>query len=290
MGELTLLGKKLTTNTVETFIKNAWGYPDISLADTVAIFEEFNETKNRFVLEPLILANLKQVCAIALNIKRKTFDIHLHDLVQAGCVGLMTAIGTYNWTLNVAFSTHAYNYIRGEIFTYLTNNFTYFKFSKEELKVFYHYSKVNKRLSRKDSLSVFDLDELSKEFNTTPDVVNTVVDKMNSRFMTQVYGDDDTEDDMTIQPIADTSLCNPEDIMVYEEYENAIDLIHSSLHILTDRENDIISGRYLAEKKLPFKHYAEKYNVSIERIRQIESDAINKLKKKLVKVVDSHLN
>lgn len=283
MFELSILNSE-NKNSIETFINSCFKYDDIDNETTISLFKTFEEYKDITVLYPVVYAHLKLAVAIAKKIKRNTYTISLYDLVQSACIGLLNAVKSYNYTLNVPFSAYAQFYIKGEVFNYLKDNFAFFKFTtKGEFKVFFNFSLINKRLSNnnKNQLTEKDYLELTEQLNVTKQDIDLVIGKFNSLYSN--YYLNDGEEVNILDNVEAHYLSNPVDIIEYEEYENSIDIIQKSITNLSDREQDIINGRYITDKKLPFKHYAEKYNISIERVRQIENDAITKLRKMVVK-------
>lgn len=281
MNSLVLSNNFLTSkNTLDDFIKNSRNYPSITQQETVELYKKYEDTKDNSHLYPVLLSNLKSVVNMAAFYKKKTFNsmISLFDLIQSGCIGLLKAIELYDYTKNDNFSAYSSSHIRGAIFDYLKDNSAFFKLTtKPEFRVFSNYSKINKKIGNKNYLSQTDYSDLCNELDVTKSDIDNVIGKMNSRYVDN-YKTEDGETLDIFDMLSNTNNDDPLDILLYEEYENLIDVIHENLHKLNERELDLITGRYLTDKKVQFKYYAEKYNISIERVRQLEVSAINKLK------------
>lgn len=261
----------IKTGNLETFIRTAMQFPDITDAELKLAYANYSHTNDSSTLQSVVMSHLKLVIKYAYIIDKNRRM--LGDLIQAGCIGLMQAVTRYDISTNIPFSAFSRFHIRSEMFKHLIEHSTFFKIAttKPELKVFYNYAKVQRYLVNKESLSEEDLTFLAEDLDVPKNVIITMADKMKSRYADDIndMGDDD--------PISIGS--SPLEVIVYEEYENTVDYIRENIHLLNDdRLIDIIKGRYFQEKQIPFKHFAEKYGISIERVSQLEKQAIAKLK------------
>lgn len=261
----------IKANNLETFIQSAMKFPDITDTELKCAYNTYNETNDKSALQPVILAHLKLVIKYAFTIDK--YRSMLGDLIQAGCIGLLKAATSYDVSTNIPFSAFSKFHIRSEMFQHLVTHTTFFKIAttKPELKVFYNYAKVQRCLVNKESLTENDLNMLSLDLDVPKETISLMIEKMKARYADDIY------DENTVEPISIGS--SPLEVIEYEEYENTIDYIRANVHLLNDdRLVDIIKGRYFQEKQIPFKHFAEKYGISIERVSQLEKQAIAKLK------------
>lgn len=261
----------IKSNNLETFVSSAMNFPDISDVQLKAAYNNYNKTNDKSVLQLVILSHLKLVVAYAFKVDKQRKM--LGDLIQAGCVGLLKASTNYEVSTNIPFSAYARFHIRREMFDHLITYTTFFKIAttKPELKVFFSYAKIQKCLTNKESLSEEDLELLSSDLEVPKATITIMVNKMKARFVDDIYEME------TNEPISINS--SPLELIEYEEYETTLDYIRENIYFLNDdRLVDIIKGRYFSEKQIPFKHFAEKYGISIERVSQLEKQAINKLR------------
>lgn len=227
----------------------------------------------------LVLHHLKYVVVLA-N-KYSWNDNIKPDLIQAGNVGLMRAIKCFNPHLGVRLASHAFQWIKNEIFEFLINNHRIMKIatSKEQRKLFTNLHRYKKSGF---SLTPDEIEYIANDLKVSQKDVIEMEHRMNfdhnQSIESVLYNDDDNYDSHYQEMVKGISYDGcPTQYIEAEEYEHKLHLITEAVKILNDREQEIIKSRYLTDKKIPFKILAEKLNISIERCRQIEEAAIKKI-------------
>lgn len=227
----------------------------------------------------LILSSLRYVVPVA-----RTFNgygLPLGDIIQEGNIGLMKAVKRFNPEENVRLMTFAVHWIRAEINEYVIKNWRIVKTAttKAQRKLFF------KLRSSKKSLEWFndiDADTVAEELGVTrKDVLEMEMRLYGKDLPVDMSSDDDNEN--TTFPILISQEADPETALVQQnqaEYE--LTRMQNALATLDARSRDILQKRWLTEEKVGLKALSEEYGVSMERIRQVEQQALKKLQSQLI--------
>ena len=226
----------------------------------------------------MVLAHLRFVVHIARSYSG--YGLAQADLIQEGNVGLMKAVKRFNPEMGVRLVSFAVHWIKAEIHEFILRNWRIVKVAttKAQRKLFFNLRSQKKRLSW---LSSAEVDAVAESLG----VEAREVREMESRL---------TGQDMAFDPAADADDDNAFQSPAYyledHRYDPARQLeeadwsdsstasLHEALEGLDERSRDILYQRWLAEDKATLHELAAKYNVSAERIRQLEKNAMNKLK------------
>ena len=226
----------------------------------------------------LILSHLKLVIKIARSYSG--YGLPVSDLVQEGNVGLMKAVKKFDVDKGVRLVSYAIFWIKAEIQEYVVKNWRLVKnaTTKAQRKLFFNLRSMKKTLK---PLSVDEIRSIANDLNVKESDVKEMEYRMNGQELTIDYSDDDSDED-SFRPISyleDKSL-NPHDALHESQAEsNNLELLKNAMATLDERSESIIKARWLGEDKAKtLNHLANKFNVSAERIRQIEKIAMDKLK------------
>lgn len=232
----------------------------------------------------LVMHHLRFVVYIAKNYRG--YGLPLSDLIQEGNIGLMKAVRNFDPTKNVRLASFAVHWIKSEINEFVIKNWKMVKIAttKEQRKLFF-----NLRSKKKDFnwLTQDEAKKIAKDLN----VSTKQVFEMESRLAGQDIGfdgADNSDDDSAVtapsQWLTHEESHDPAVIVEQKETEaKTQNAIYSALATLDERSRDIVKRRWLNEdNKATLHELAAEYNVSAERIRQIESQAMKKLKAALV--------
>ena len=226
----------------------------------------------------MVLAHLRFVVHIARSYSG--YGLPQADLIQEGNVGLMKAVKRFNPEMGVRLVSFAVHWIKAEIHEFILRNWRIVKVAttKAQRKLFFNLRSQKKRLAWLNNEEVH---RVAESLGVEPREVR----EMESRL---------TGHDMAFDPAAeaddDSAFQSPANYLEDHRYDPARQLedadwsdnsntnLHEALQVLDDRSRDILYQRWLAEEKATLHELAEKYNVSAERIRQLEKSAMNKLK------------
>ncbi|KAF0867415.1 RNA polymerase sigma factor RpoH [Pseudomonas sp. LD120] len=226
----------------------------------------------------MVLAHLRFVVHIARSYSG--YGLAQADLIQEGNVGLMKAVKRFNPEMGVRLVSFAVHWIKAEIHEFILRNWRIVKVAttKAQRKLFFNLRSQKKRLAWLNNEEVH---RVAESLGVEPREVR----EMESRL---------TGQDMAFDPAAeaddDSAFQSPANYLEDHRYDPARQLedadwsdnstsnLHEALEVLDERSRDILYQRWLAEEKATLHDLAQKYNVSAERIRQLEKSAMNKLK------------
>lgn len=228
----------------------------------------------------LILSHLRFVNRIAKGYSG--YGLPVADLVQEGNIGLMKAVKRFDPDKGVRLVSFAVHWIRAEIHEYVIRNWRIVKIAttKAQRKLFFNLRSAKKRLGW---LNQAEVEAVADDLGVTPDNVMEMERRLASPDASFDLPTNVDEDDNAFSPAA--YLTGPEksdpslqlEQTDYSDYQNQR-LTHA-LATLDERSRDIISQRWLNDDKKATLHtLADKYQISAERIRQIENNAMKKLK------------
>jgi len=230
----------------------------------------------------MVLAHLRFVVHIARSYSG--YGLAQADLIQEGNVGLMKAVKRFNPEMGVRLVSFAVHWIRAEIHEFILRNWRIVKVAttKAQRKLFFNLRSQKKRLAWLNN------DEVNAVAQTLG-VEAREVREMESRL---------TGHDMAFDPASDadddSAFQSPAHYLEDNRYDPARQLeeadwsdsanasLHDALEGLDERSRDILQQRWLSEEKATLHELAAKYNVSAERIRQLEKNAMGKLKGRLL--------
>ncbi|HEB78550.1 MAG TPA: RNA polymerase sigma factor RpoH [Methylothermaceae bacterium] len=226
----------------------------------------------------LILANLRYVVPIAKGYLG--YGLPLADLIQEGNIGLMKAVKRYDPAVGVRLISFAVHWIRAEIHEFILRNWRIVKIAttKAQRKLFFNLRKARKKLNW---LNQAEAETIAQDLGVKVETVREMEKRMNSHDMA-FDGSVDEEAEQTPAPAHFLSADVESDPAYQLEESEWQRLEHEQLQRalarLDDRSRDILQSRWLADRKVTLQELADRYGVSAERIRQLEKNAIKKLK------------
>ncbi len=275
--------KNLNTGNITAYINSVMAIPVLDADEEKFLLKKYFEENCFKSVEKLIIHHLKLVVTMA---RKYSFKYqNLADLIQVGNVGLMKSIKGFNHTINIRLSSFAYQHIKSEIMDFLVNNHKIYKIAttKEQRKVFFNYAKVNKlKNSVKTQLTYKDYKKLADELGVgVDDVINIDIKMSNVDYSLEgLLDEDDVDNSVNYPKIANQLAVDSDPIHDIEqtEYDDTLSYIKSCVDKLDDRKKDIINSRYFTDNPVTLTALAAKYSISVERVRQLEADAISKIK------------
>lgn len=267
----------LPTGTIEAYINSAYQIPVLTAEEERSLAVRVRDHKDREAAKRLILAHLRFVIRIARGYLG--YGLPLADLIQEGTVGLMKAVHRFEPDMGVRLVSFAVHWIRAEIHEYILRNWRIVKVAttKAQRKLFFNLRSSKKRLGW---LSKEEVDEVASELGVKPEVVL----QMEARLAHQDLsfdGYDDENDEGTMAPAAylpDLRL-EPSRLLEREDTDrDQRERLYAAIEGLDERSRTILCERWLSEKKQTLHELADRFGVSAERIRQIEKNAMKKVR------------
>ncbi len=252
--------------------------PSLTAEEEFELASRLKKDNDLEAAKKLILSHLKLVMKIARSYSG--YNLPHADLVQEGNIGLMKAVKRFDPDRGVRLVSFAIYWIKAEIQEYVIKNWRLVKTAttKAQRKLFFNLRSLRKTLK---PLKPEDIKSIAEELKVKEEEVKEMEYRLNGKEITIDYSDDESEEDhfKPISYLQDDSL-NPSDQLEQDESkENNFSQLRHALKELDERSRAIVEARWLSSNKSTTLHQlAEKFDVSAERIRQIEQSALTKLK------------
>lgn len=242
-----------------------------------ALAAELQENSNVDAAQKLVMANLRFVVKIARGYMG--YGLQLNDLIQEGNIGLMKAVKRFSPEHKVRLISYAVHWIKAEIHEFVIRNWKIVKIAttKPQRKLFFKLRSSKKRLGWFNHAEVQDV---AKTLGVKPETVLEMESRL-SNYDVAFDAPDSEDDEHAFSPSAyltDQQADPAEQLEAENSQSQHLLLMTSSMQQLDDRSRDIIQQRWLNENKTTLHELADEYQVSAERIRQIEQNAIKKLR------------
>ncbi len=229
----------------------------------------------------LVLAHLRFV--VHMSKTYSGYGLSQADLIQEGNVGLMKAVKRFNPEVGVRLVSFAVHWIKAEMHEYILRNWRIVKIAttKAQRKLFFNLRSSKKRLGW---LNNEEAEAMAQDLGVDAKVVRQMEGRMAS-YDTAFDADSDSDDESAYKAPAyyledqSSDLASTIEETEWEEVTN--NSLHTAMAELDDRSKDILNSRWLSENKATLHELADRYGISAERIRQLEKNAMNKIKVKM---------
>ena len=273
--DLTLKGP---VGSLDAYIQAVGAIPVLSKEDEQALAHRYRDEEDLQAARDLVMAHLRFVVHIAKGYTG--YGLPLADLIQEGNVGLMKAVKRFDPAFDVRLVSFAVHWIRAEIHEYVLKNWRIVKVAttKAQRKLFFNLRKAKKSLAW---LSHDETQAVAKDLGVTPKEVTEMERRLTARDAIFDPAPDSRDDDRAYSPAAYLPSANSDPANLVENsdwHEDATSRMADAIETLDDRSRHIIESRWLADDKMTLHELADVYDVSAERIRQIEANAIKKLR------------
>jgi len=270
----------LPTGNIDAYISAAYQVPVLTPEEERDLAVRLRDNGDMEAARRLVLSHLRFVIRIARGYLG--YGLPLPDLIQEGSVGLMKAVRRFEPDMGVRLVSFAVHWIRAEIHEYILRNWRIVKVAttKAQRKLFFNLRSAKKRLGW---FTKAEVEGVAEELGVKPETVL----EMESRLANQDLsfdGDDSDDDDAPSAPATYLPDMRMEPATALEREDTASDRrerLLSALEGLDDRSKTILQARWLTEKKQTLHELAQQFGVSAERIRQIEKNAMKKLRLQL---------
>jgi len=268
---------------VNSYISKIANSPILSAEEEKALAVRLIQDKDLGAAKQLIMSQLRFVVHIARSYTG--YGLPLADLVQEGNLGLMKAVKRFDPEKGVRLISFAVHWIRAEIHEYVIRNWRIVKVAttKAQRKLFFKLRSSKKQLNW---FNPEEVDSIATRLDVKPETVVEMESRMHGHDSSfDMPNSSSADDDYAMSP-ADyifDETATPEHIVTgNNQRDTDYDALHQSLSLLDDRSRSILRRRWLSDSKATLQELATEYNVSPERIRQIEKNAMNKVKKQML--------
>lgn len=264
---------------IEAYIRAANSYPMLTAEEEKELAERLHYEGDLEAAKTLILSHLRFVIHVARSYSG--YGLPQADLIQEGNIGLMKAVRRFNPEVGVRLVSFAVHWIKAEIHEYVLRNWRIVKVAttKSQRKLFFNLRKNKKRLGW------FNQDEVelvAKELGVSESDVREMESRMSAQDMAFDMSADDSDDSHPVAPVLflEDKSSDFADGIEEDNWDNhAADRLTLAIKTLDERSQDIIRARWLEDdNKSTLQELADKYGVSAERVRQLEKNAMKKLR------------
>lgn len=276
---LQTLDIRIPVGSIDAYVSYVNQIPMLSQEEEFSLGERLQKQNDLSAAKLLVLPHLRYVVRIAKGYLG--YGLPLNDLIQEGNIGLMKAVKRFNPTMGVRLVTFAAHWIKSEIHEFILRNWRIVKVAttKAQRKLFFNLRSMKKNLGW---FTEEEVNDVAKDLKVKPETVREMELRLSSSDAAFDAYDDDDDETAHFAPagyLEDHRFNPAHQHETSEQSEQSGSLLQEALKQLDPRSQEIISARWLDdENKLTLQDLADKYQVSAERIRQLEKSAMQKLK------------
>ena len=273
-------------NDSKSFVKKAMSLPLLEEKHELNLANKWKNKNDENALHELIQAHMRLVVSYA--VKYKNYGLSLNDLIQEGNIGLMKAAQKFEPDKGFRFSTYASWWIRASIQDFLLKHWSIVRIAttSKQKSLFFSLRRLKQKINGNENGNI--------DFNTAENIASdlnistSAVVNMDSRITQNDSSlnkkiSEDGEDEF-LSLLEDENARPDNIIFAKDEIDHKKTMISSAIDSLDDRETQIINERHLSEDPKTLEYLGKKLKISKERVRQIEKNAMNKMKS----YIDSH--
>ena len=259
-------------------------FPMLDAEEEYMLAKNWKDNGNLKSAHKLVTSHLRLVAKIAMGYRG--YGLPVNELISEGNIGLMQAVKKFDPDKGFRLATYAMWWIKAAIQEYVLRSWSLVKMgtTTAQKKLFFNLKKIKNQIApgQEGDLKDEQVNEISKRLDVDSDeVIN-----MNRRMMGQEKSLNDPikngETDEWQDWLVDDSLDQELVISQKQEYDDKKELLNSAMLMLNQREKEIIKARRLTEDPVTLEELSQKYKISRERIRQIETKAFEKLQKSMI--------
>ncbi len=274
-GNLPVLAE---SNSLIAYLEEIKKFPILSEEEEQKLVQDFHTKGDLSAAQKLITSHLRLAARVAMTYRR--YGLPLLDIISEANIGLMQAVKKFDLDKKVRLATYAVWWIRAAINDYILRSWSLVKIGTKaaQKKLFYNLNRIKARLGIYENKELEP--EVVKDIAKELVVDEADVKEMNSRLSgdaslnVSVSDEDDSE---RMDLIVDKSQNVEAGLAAKQEAEFKKKVLYSCLQQLNEREQFIIKNRMLSEKEVTLEEIGNKFNISRERVRQIEKKAFEKL-------------
>ena len=276
-------------DSLESYLVKINQFPLLTQKEEFQLAVRYRKHNDTEAAHKLTTSNLRFVVKVALEYK--TYGVKLADLIQEGNIGLMMAVKKFNPYKRYRFISYAVWWIRAYIQNYIIKTWSLVKIgtTQAQKKLFYKIGKVRKALeSNQENEKKYEL--LAKDLNVPKGDIVEMEQRMSSRDLSldSTLGEDH---ELTHLDLLEDDRLDQEELLAQEEEKKIREQkVSNAMRRLSQKEMYVIKNRIMADEPLTLREIGDHLKLSRERVRQIESEALRKLKKEMGKSIPSELS
>jgi RNA polymerase sigma-32 factor len=277
----------LTESSLDAYFNKIYQIPVLTQEQELDLAQRYQETQDLSAAHQLVLSHLRYVAKIAKQYAG--YGLALSDLIQEGNIGLMKAVKRFDPSMGVRLVTFAVHWVKSEMHDYIIRNWRIVRVAttKAQRKLFFNLRKHKPNLNW---LTQAESSEIASKLGVNLSDVKEMEMRLHAHDShfdapSSASSNDSTQPIFAPQDylVANQSIVDQDPLVQLEQRaveKQASTQMLQALSVLDDRARDIIQQRWLSEPEqlVTLKDLAEKYAISIERVRQLEQAALKKLK------------
>ena len=265
-------------NSMESYLTQINQFPLLTREEEFKIAVKYRKYNDIEAAQQLITSNLRFVVKVAFEYK--SYGVKLQDLIQEGNIGLMMAVKKFNPYKGYRFISYAIWWIRAYIQNFIIKTWSLVKIgtTQAQKKLFYKIGKVRKALEA-GGADEKKYDRLAKDLDVAKEDIIEMEQRMSARDLSLDAPFDESQELTHLELLREDSLNQEEAIAQEEEKKIREREVQDAMKRLNEKEVYVIKSRIMAEEPLTLQEIGDHLKLSRERVRQIESEALKKLRK-----------
>ncbi len=265
-------------NSLETYLVQINQFPLLTQEEEYDLAVRYRKYNDISAAHKLITSNLRFVVKIAFEYK--SYGVKIQDLIQEGNIGLMMAVKKFNPYKGYRFISYAIWWIRAYIQNFIIKTWSLVKIgtTQAQKKLFYKIGKVRKALES-DGADEKKYELLARDLDVTKEEILEMEQRMSARDLSLDSPFDDGQELTHLELLKEDSPNQEEAITQEEEKRIREREVQNAMKRLSEKEAYVIKNRIMADEPLTLQQIGDHLKLSRERVRQIESEALKKLKK-----------
>ena len=267
-------------NDSKSFVKTAMSLPLLEETHELDLALKWRDKKDEKALHELIQAHMRLVVSFA--VKYKQYGLSLGDLIQEGNIGLMKAAQKFDPDRGFRFSTYASWWIRASIQDFLLKHWSIVRIAttSKQKSLFFSLRRLKQKINGTDSGNIdYSMAEnIASDLNISTSAVVNMDSRItqNDSSLNKKISEDGQDEFLSL---LEDENARPDNIVFSkDEINHKKDMVSTAIGSLDERETQIINERHLSENPKTLEYLGKKLNISKERVRQIEKNAMNKMK------------
>jgi RNA polymerase sigma-32 factor len=290
MGDQTFMNNALVTATamnlpvpsgqLDSYLREIYRIPVLTAEREQELAVRLRDTGDLQAARELVVSHLRFVVKIARGYSG--YGLPLADLIQEGGIGLMKAVRRFNPDVGVRLVSFAVHWVKAEIHEFILRNWRIVKVAttKSQRKLFFNLRSSKKRLGW---FSRDEVESVAEDLGVSPETVLEMESRLSGQDVSfdppPAAGDDDEVNQTPSSYITAPGNTDPALTLEQSDWERQNSgHLHHALAQLDERSRIILEQRWLTDQKATLHQLADRFGVSAERIRQLEKNALNKLK------------
>ena len=276
----------ISSSSLSRYLEDIKKFPMLSLEEEYRLAKAWVEQQCRSSAHKLVTSHLRLAAKIAMGYRG--YGLPISEVVSEANVGLMQAVKRFDPEKGFRLVTYAIWWIKASIQEYILKSWSLVKMgtTSAQKKLFFNLKKLKNKIGALEDGDLLpeNVEEIARQLNVPEDDVVAMNRRMiggDVSLNAKIKSDDETEEEWQ-SLLVDQSEDHTEKFAHSDEVRERTEILIKSLIVLNDREKSVILDRRMKEPPLTLEQLSEKHGISRERVRQIESKAIDKLKAKIL--------